>query len=187
MEAWMMTRYVLNVLLLCALLGVVTAPAQAQTAEIGASLVSVMVDLQDNGGATTLGVPSAGLGLLNPGVYTSFFLGTHVALEPQLGLLWLSGDGESEHVVNFVGQLDYFIRGKAEASPYVFGTAGIVHLSDSDYTPKSFGVGAGYRIPVGDRLTFRVDGRYTRFTSEFEGDEDNALAFSLSIGGVFGR
>jgi hypothetical protein len=60
-------------------------------------------------------------------------------------------------------------------------------MSDSDYTPKSFGFGAGYRIPVGDRLTFRVDGRYTRFTGEFEDDDSNALAFTLSIGGVFGR
>jgi hypothetical protein len=43
--------------------------------------------------------------------------------------------------------------------------------------------GAGYRIPVGDRLTFRFDGRYIHFTD----GGGNAVAFALSIGGVFGN
>ncbi len=159
--------------------------AQAQPrAEIGASLVSATVDL-DEDGVSTIGVPSGGFGLVNPGVFASFFLTNHVAIEPQLGFIWVSNDGDSEHILNFAGQVDYFIRGTREASPYVFGSAGVVNISDSDYTPKSYGFGGGYRIPVGDRLTFRVDGRYTRFTSEF-GDDDDMLAFTLSIGGIFG-
>lgn len=40
---------------------------------------------------------------------------------------------------------------------------------------------------TGDRLTLRVDGRYTHFTGEFEGDENNTLVFTLSIGGIFGQ
>jgi hypothetical protein len=66
----------------------------------------------------------------------------------------------------------------------VFGSAGLVKISDNDYTPKSYGFGGGYRIPVGDRLTFRIDGRWIRYTGEFEDDSDT-LAFTLSIGGIF--
>jgi hypothetical protein len=182
-----MTSRLFKVLLVAAALVSGASSAQAQpVAEIGASLVSSTIELEDEG-VSTLGVPSGGFGILNPGMFASFFVGTHLAIEPQIGLIWASFDGESEHILNFVGQVDYFLRGTTEASPYVFGAAGVVDMSDSDYTPKSFGFGAGYRIPVGDRLTFRVDGRYTRFTGEFEDDDSNALAFTLSIGGVFGR
>ena len=57
-------------------------------------------------------------------------------------------------------------------------------MSREDYTPKSFGFGGGYRIRVGDRLTFRLDGRWVRYTSEF-GDDGDTLTFALSIGGIF--
>lgn len=177
-----------RVLFLAATLVVTTASlAHAQPrAEVGASLVSAVIELGDDG-VSTLGIPSGGFGILNPGMYTSLFVGTRVAIEPQISFIWASFDGESEHIVNFVGQFDYFAWGTSQRSPYVFATAGVVNVSDADYTPKSVGFGAGYRVPVGDRLTFRVDGRYTHFTGEFEGDESDVLAFTLSIGGIFGR
>ena len=43
--------------------------------------------------------------------------------------------------------------------------------------------GLGYRIPVGDRLVFRIDGRYLHATD----DGGNQVLVSLSIGGAFGR
>ena len=169
------------------LVATTTSLADAQPrAEIGASLVSSVIELGDDG-VSTLGIPSGGFGILNPGMYASLFVGTHVAIEPQVGFHWASFDGESEHILNFVGQFDYFVRGTSERSPYLFATAGVVNVSDADYTPKSVGFGAGYRIPLGDRLTLRVDGRYTHFTGEFEGDESDVLAFTFSIGGIFGQ
>ena len=133
---------------------------------------------------TTFGVPSSGFGILNPGVYASFFIGRYAAVEPQIGFIWASSDGESMHLLNFAGQFDYFFSGTEVRSPYAFGTVGLLDMTDEDYTPKSYGFGAGYRVPVGDRLTFRVDGRWVRYTSEF-GDDSDTLAFTLSIGGIF--
>jgi hypothetical protein len=169
------------------LMGATSSLADAQPrAEVGASLVNAVVGLGDNS-VSTLGVPSGGFGILNPGAFASFFVGPRLAIEPQLGLVWASFDGESEHLLNLVGQVDYFLRGSDDASPYVFAAAGIVNVSDADYTPKSLGFGAGYRVPMGGRLTFRVDGRYTHFTGQFDGDGSDMLAFTLSIGGLFGQ
>jgi hypothetical protein len=187
-EVFMLHRTSLGTLLLAVTFVATNASfALAQPrAEVGASLLSGVVGLGDDN-VSMVGIPSGGFGIINPGVYASLFLGTRAAIEPQLGLMWASFDGESTHIANFVGQFDYFILGTSRSSPYVFGAAGVISMADEDYTPKSFGFGVGYRMLTGDRLTFRVDGRYTRFTSEFEGDEGDSLAFTVSIGGVFGR
>lgn len=180
----MATRRSAAALFLAAALTAAASTAQAQpSAEIGASLMSATFGLGDED-LSTFGVPSGGFGILNPGVYASFFIGRYVAVEPQLGLVWASVDDESEYFLNFAGQFDYFFGGTELPSPYVFGSAGLVKISDNDYTPKSYGFGGGYRIPVGDRLTFRIDGRWIRYTGEFDDDSD-ALAFTLSIGGIF--
>lgn len=179
-----MIRRSAGALFLAAALIAAASTVHAQpSAEIGASLMSATFGLDDEG-VTTFGVPSGGFGILNPGVYASFFIGNYVAVEPQVGFIWVSVDDESDHLLNFTGQFDYFVSGTGVSSPYLFGTVGVVNVSDEDYTPKSFGLGAGYRTPVGDRLTFRVDGRWVRYTSEF-GDDSDALAFTLSIGGIF--
>ena len=174
----------LRVLSLAAFLVVRTASlarAEDPKFEIGTSLGSAMISLEKHGGSA-LGLPSGGLSIVNPGVYASFFAGPSVAIEPQVGLIWASGGGESEHLLNFAGQVDYFIRGVRSRSPYVFGSAGIVDVSHSNTTPKSIGGGIGYRILAGDRLTLRIDGRATHFTERI----GNVLAFGVSIGGLFG-
>lgn len=81
------------------------------------------------------------------------------------------------------GQVDYFFKGTSDPSPYVFGAVGLVDITDSDETPKSIGGGLGYRIPAGDNLAFRVDGRFVHFT---EG-AGNVITVGLSIGGLFGQ
>lgn len=161
----------------------VTARAADPKVEIGASLANATISLEDNN-ASTVGIPSGGFGLLSPGVYASFFLGPHVAVEPQLAWAWLHSNGFSQHTLNFAGQLDYFVDSTSKASPYVFAAAGVVDISGSNETIKSVAGGAGFRIPVGDRLTFRIDGRFTHFT---DGGSSNALMFGLSIGGVLGQ
>jgi hypothetical protein len=158
------------------------ARAAEPKVEIGASLASLTIGLGDNDGAV-FGVPSGGFGILNPGVYASIFVNPHVAVEPQLGLLWVREGGESEHIVNVAGQIDYFIRGISERSPYLFGAAGLLDVSGSGVTPKSVAGGVGYRVPLGGRLTIRMDGRVTHFTDE----GGNSVSFTLAIGGLFGE
>ena len=150
-------------------------------AEIGASLATATFGLGHNNDGSTFGIPSGGFGILQPGVYASFFIGPYVAIEPQVGLIWASISGHSEHIVNFVGQVDYFVTGADSNSAYIFGAAGVIDVSGSSTTPKSVGGGVGYRIVAGDRLTFRIDGRFAHLT---EGG-GNTLSFGLTIGGVF--
>jgi opacity protein-like surface antigen len=150
-------------------------------AEVGASLATATIGLGNNNSGSTFGIPSGGFGILQPGVYASFFVGPNVAIEPQIGLIWASSNGHAEHLVNVVGQVDYFVTGSSANSPYIFGAAGIIDVSGGSTTPKSVGGGVGYRIVAGDRLTFRIDGRVTHLTD----GGGNMLAFGLSIGGLF--
>jgi len=176
----------LKVLLIAASLVMgIAAPARAQApaAEIGTSLMSLMVGFGNDSLGTTFGVPSGGFGIVNPGLYLSAFAGPKVAIEPQVGLIVLSSEGETAHFLNLGAQVDYFIKGTRESSPYVFGGVGLVHISHVDETPKSFGAGVGYRAVLGDRLTMRVDGRFTHYTN----GGSNAIAITLSLGGLFGR
>ena len=170
-----------------AVFAVSASAAHAQPrAEVGASLISATIAFGD-ADVTTVGIPSGGFATFSPGAYASIFVGRHVAIEPQVALLWASFDNGSEHLLNLSGQVDYFIRGTEQSSPYVFAAAGVVDISAATHAPKSLGFGGGYRIRVGDRLTFRIDGRYTRFTDEFDSDGVETVAFTLSIGGIFGE
>ena len=118
------------------------------------------------------------------GVYASIFFGERFAIEPQLGLILINSDNiDTQHILNFNAQVDYFLRGNRENSLYFFGGAGVIHVSDAGTTPASLSAGAGYRLALGDRLAMRFDGRYTHFT-ELGG---NSIAFTASIGGMFGR
>lgn len=161
-----------------------TASAQPRV-EIGTSLAGAFIGLGDENDVTTVGVPSAGFGLVDSGVYASLFIGTRFAIEPRIGAVWFSADGESEHFVNISGQANYYVSGIEQPSLFLFGAAGILDSSGDGDSPKTVSGGVGYRVPVGDRLVFRFDGRFLR-VMEDAGD-DNQLLFSVSIGGLFGR
>lgn len=178
----MKARSTLLILALSAAVSLSVAPAASAQpkVEVGGSLASVVVGLDDDDDATVVGIPSASFGLLNPGVFGSFFLGDKAAFEPQIGLIWVSSGGESEHVLSLGAQFDFFFKDTTSTSPYAFAGGGITEFSDSSESAKSVAVGGGLRIPAGDRLVFRLDGRYIHFTD----DGGNALAFGLSIGGV---
>jgi len=167
--------------------GVFAASGDAQPrVELGAPLVSSVFALEDEE-VTVIGIPSAGFGLLSQGVYASLFIGTRLAVEPQIGFNWMSFEGDSEHFLSLAAQVTYFVQGTERRSPYVFAAAGILEASGQEYTPKAFSAGAGYRLLAGDRLVFRVDARYTHYTADFPGLELDSVAIGLSIGGVFGR
>lgn len=171
-------------ILAAVLLAASAASATAQpTFEIGSSLGGAIVGVGDDNDGTTIGLPAPGFGVINPGVYASLFLGSRFAIEPQIGLLYFSSDGDSEHIVNVAAQADLFLSGLDRPSLYLFGSVGAIDTSGDGTTPKTVGGGLGYRIPVGDHLVFRLDGRYVHLTD----DGGDQVAFTLSIGGAFGR
>jgi hypothetical protein len=178
-----LTSHLLPLAVALALVAPRAAVSAEPTFEVGATIMNGTVALGDSD-FKVFGVPAGSVGLLSPGVFASIYLGSsRIAIEPQFGLVWVSSHGESSHLLNFSGQIDWFVMRTGRASPYVFASAGVVDLSDSDVTPKAYSGGVGYRVPIGDRLTFRFDGRYIHFT---EGG-GNAVAFAVSIGGVLGR
>jgi hypothetical protein len=180
-----MTVLVRRAVIVGALIGVGTPSAHAQPrVEVGSSLVSTIMVLDED--VYSVGVPVGG-GLLSHGAYLSLFLGSRFAVEPQSGFVWTSLDGDSNHLLAAAGQFSYFALGTDRRSPYLFGTVGIANVSGEDYSPKSFGGGAGYRIPVGDRLVFRIDGRYAHYTGEFADESFDAVSLAVSIGGVLGQ
>lgn len=163
--------------------GLATAVAAQPSFEIGSSMGGAIFGLGDDNDGTAIGLPAPGFGIINPGVYASLFLGSRLAIEPQIGLMYFSSDGDSTHIANFAAQFDVFFGGKERPSLYAFGSVGAIDTSGGDITPKTVGGGLGYRIPVGDRLVFRLDGRFVHLTDDF-GDQ---IAVTVSIGGAFGR
>ncbi len=181
----MKTARTVRVLLAAAALVVaVAAPARAQVSaiEVGTSVMSLIIHTNDTT-TTTFGVPSAGFGIVNPGLYVSAFVGPRLAIEPQMGLLLTSGGGNSAHVLNLAGQVDYFLKSSDVASPFVFGSVGVLSTTGASETPVSIGGGAGYRKLFGERLAMRVDGRFTHYPKGM----GNVVAFTVSLGGIFTR
>jgi hypothetical protein len=173
-----------HVLLMAAVLVMTTTGvARAADVEVGASLVSANIGVGEGNDISSVGIPSGGLVFLQPGLFASIFVDPHVAIEPQIGLIWASASGDSFHSLHGGVQVDYFVLGNRRSSPYVFGAVGVIDISDDDTNPASISAGAGYRIPVGDRLTVRFDGRFSHYTN----GGGNAVGFAVSLGGVFGR
>lgn len=157
------------------------APAAAQV-EVGASLVGVTFAKESGGSTNTgFGVPSGSFGMLTPGAYVSFFVTKALAVEGTLGFSYFSADGDSFHLLNSAAQVAWFMKGEEKSSPFIFGLAGVIHSTDSDYT-GTYGVGGGYRFKCGDNLAVRLQGRYTRVH-----DTGNVFDVGVTIGGVFGK
>jgi hypothetical protein len=160
--------------------------AQTPAVEIGASLASATIGVGDHFfHGPIFGVPNGDNGWIRPVVYASFFVLPRLALEPQLALVVSTFNGRLLHNVNLGGQVDYFFTDVGSPAAYVFGSASIVDTSGIRSHPKSISAGLGYRVPVGENLAFRLDGRYARVTTE--NAAGNAIAFTFSIGGLFGK
>lgn len=180
-----LNRSLKSLMVAAGLVALAATPAhgQGRGIELGTSLANVTFGLED-GDAKVLGIPSGGFGILNPGLYASIFLTDRIAVEPQFGLILINSDiSGTQHILNFNAQVDYFMRGTSANSLYLFGGGGVINVSDAGTTPASISGGAGYRWVLGDRLTMRADGRFTHFTDA----GGNAIAFTLSLGGLFGR
>lgn len=165
-------------------LGASSAIAQPKV-EIGTSLAGAFIGLGDENDFSSVGVPTGGLGVIHSGVYGSIFFGSKFAVEPRGGFVWISSDGESDHLLNLSGQVDYFLSGVERPSLFLFGGAGFLDSSGEDESPKTLFAGAGYRVPAGDALAIRFDGQYMRVTQNDV--SDNQILLTISLGGVFGR
>lgn len=172
------------------LAGVTALPAWGQTGprvELGAPLVNVSMQfVKDQDTITTLGVGSTFTFLgMSPGVFASFFVGSRLGVGPHVGLILVSSGNDSDHLLNVGGQVDFFLKPISQRSVYLLGAVGVLDMSDEDTTPKLLSAGVGYRVPIGDTLAVRVDGRFTRVILKDEGS--NAVTFTVSLGGLFGR
>ena len=159
------------------------ADAENRKAEVGVGIVGLSVFSQEGETITMLGVPNTTF-FAPAVVYASFFVTPKLALEPQLGFLYVSEDDDSYHIATFAGQVDYFFKGKERPSPYVFGRGSFTNVGgddDSD-TSSSLGGGLGYRFPVGGRALLRIEGRFDhRFEQDFDPGA-NTFSVSLSLG-----
>jgi hypothetical protein len=157
--------------------------AENRKAEVGVGIVGLSVYSQEGETITTLGVPSATF-VTPAAVYASFFVTPSLALEPQLGVVYVSGDDASFHIATLAGQVDYFFKGRERPSPYVFGRGSFSNVGgdgDSD-SSSSFGGGLGYRFPVGGRALLRLEGRFDhRLENDFDSGA-NTFSVSLSLG-----
>jgi hypothetical protein len=119
------------------------------------------------------------------GFYASFFAGPRFAIEPQMSLLFSTNGDDSFHVLGVGANATYFLKPAGGATAYVSGGIGTTDSSGSGENPRMFNVGAGYRVPIGNSLAVRMEGRYTR--TEVDNLKLNLVGFTVSIGGVFGR
>jgi len=190
------------------LLALAPAVLRAEDArvELGTGLFGVSYVRESNGDATAtwtmIGVPNP-MGIVTPTVYAAIFVTPKFAIEPQLGLTYVStsfdcdgcsGDSESVTALSGGVQGDFFFRGKETASPYAFGRGMVIYASQTDedsITRTLVGVGAGYRIPFKKGGVLRVDARYDHmFAKGDENDRDfspsgNFVTVTLSLGIAF--
>jgi hypothetical protein len=156
-----------------------------QRVEVGTTLINATF-LANDDKATLIGVPSGAFELINPALYASFFVGKRVSVEPQVALMVLSENDETNYFLNTAVQANWYLRESTGSAPYVFASAGFINFTDAEYTPKTFSAGVGYRMRLGDRLVFKLDGRYVRMTADFGSDFD-LVVVSLWLGGLFGK
>lgn len=177
-------------LALVALAVITLAPAalragepEDRKAELGVGIVGLSVYSQEGETITTLGAPNSTFFM--PGtLYASFFVTRRLALEPQLGVVYVSGDDSSFHIATFAGQVDYLFRDRERPSAYVFGRGSLTSVGGegASETASSLGGGLGYRLPLGGRALLRFEGRYDhRFEQDFDSGADT-FSVSVSLG-----
>jgi len=152
-------------------------------AEVGVGLAGFSVISQQDDTTTVLGVPNGGF-FPTPAVYASFFVTPKLALEPQLGLVYLSGGDSSLHAATLTGQVDYFFKGRETPSPYLLARGSLVDAGgDGDSETRfSFGAGLGYRVPVGGRAVLRFEGRFDRRLARDFDPGVNTFAAAINLG-----
>ncbi len=175
--------------LLC-LLG--AAPLAAQRApglpiELGVDAAVVRDDATD---MTTLSIPLRR-------VRAGFFLSPLLSLEPTLAYDRVSDeDGSASQFAGDLGLVAHLTGqpvGRARtASLFVRPFVGVTRLSfssdddefgdlDESATQASVGVGLGFKLPVADRLAWRVEGTYTRALETDDVPAGNRVGLNVGL------
>jgi Outer membrane protein beta-barrel domain len=160
-----------------------TAAAQEkQSVEIGTSL-GVTIFTGSGPTVTAIGAPAAFGPAAQPSVYATIFATPSVTIEPQLGLMHVSGSGTSITMVDVGTQVGYLVTPAERGSPYV--AANVAYQTVSDFSSlHGVGVGGalGYRVRVGRGLAVRLEGRYRHWMGDFHGL--NEIGFAVGLGGI---
>lgn len=175
---------VVIVLALVALAPCAVDAAEGQR-ELGVGIAGLTHIFGGGSSGTALGVPNPAT-TVTPTVYATFFTGSRLAFEPQLGFAFLTGDGDSMHTLSLAGQVDYLLKGSGENSAYGFGRAWLVNAGgDGDSTTRfALGLGVGYRYLLGGRGVIRPEVRFDHMFPK-NGSSSNFLTAAVSMGLTF--
>lgn len=180
-------RSVTLVALTC--VAVATAQGQGQkkpSAEIGMA-VGVTILSASGSTITSVGIPTdnGALPLFSrPAIYTTFFATPSLMIEPQLSFANVSGSGSSFTMLLLGAQVGHLFTPDRRKSAYVAANAAFQTVSASGSSASGPGLGAaiGYRFAVGKGLSLRLEGRYRRWLSDFDGI--NEIGIALGIAGI---
>jgi hypothetical protein len=134
-----------------------------------------------------------------PSVRVGFFLSDQLSLEPFGRIGWqrvsiedpFPGQDDSDSFTTYdlgVGALFHFSPDRTRSQPYVRPFLGLSGFSggggdDDSASQLSFGAGIGLKMPVADRLGWRIEANYTRLGEDepFEAGNVFGIQFGLSF------
>ncbi len=163
------------------------APAAAQSTEVGITSGLSVFTASGSDAVTIFSVPGNGFVLPTSNLYVTAFATPNLAIEPQLGILVVSGGGDTDWLASVGGQVAYHTRGGAISSPYIGGNAAWIRDPGEDSNYALGGV-IGYRAILPPGLAVRVEAGYRRwFTGgDFDPVDLNQFSLSFGIGGLVG-
>ena len=178
-----------RVVLLVAFPSLLAAQTEKPRPEIGVRggwmQISEKSDFGDNK-YSMLALPTGVFGSAG-GMHATFFVAPRVALEPQLGLMRLSEDGDSFMLTALALQPMFFLGADATKAPYVFAQVATLRESEADESDSrnAFGGGVGYRKVHRESLAMRYELRFRRWSDEFS--KINEIGVLIGVGAVIRR
>ncbi len=172
----LMTRKLSASLVILAFAAAATAGAQtSQPKEIGAD-AGVVIGL-GGGSFTTIAIPAQA-------VRVGFPIGLRTSLEPKLGIIIVTGDGDT--FTQYRGELGLLYGLGSSRYPgayqraglYVRPFIGIAGVSGGDDSAASgiLGAGIGARMPIMSRLSSRFEANFAHEFGDHDGNEIGLLA-----------
>lgn len=167
-------------LALCVIANAVISPAAlAQGLEVG-TLVGITTLSRSGTSITYIGIPGDGIQAL-PTLYATFLTNRSVLLEPQFVFTRISSGGSAITSIGFAWRLGYMATPNSRGSAYVAADVAFQSVSDGQRSISGPGGGGaiGYRFKIKNSLALRVDARYRRWFSDFEGLNEFGIGVGL--------
>jgi hypothetical protein len=165
------------------------APAalSAQATEIGMASGLSIFTAEDAETLTVFGVPGDFTFLPTAHVYVTTFATPNLAIEPQVGVVVASSDGETDWTTRLGAQVAYHTSGGSVSSPYFAANGAWVRDfgEDNNYI---LGASVGYRVILPPGLGLRFEAGYSRwFTGgDFDPPDFNQFRIGIGVGGLVG-